>query len=427
MQYILDCVTTVLTAVLCFLMLLKKYDLNKKHILPRIIIIISAVLLKMLTVFLQVPPLNLFSTLLMCFSILFIAYKCQIRAVIIYTLIFLMLAFVSDALSVLIVSTFYNHTITETLGITDLVWHHHIWDWLLLIFLSRITALVVRKNDNIRAKWHEMLFYIFLLMFQIMFFALVSSEIQDFMSGNFLILIMSGFMMLDICIMYILHKISLLRESEQKVCLMQQQENLQLHMYQELRKKYNTTCEIAHDINRHIFSLKSLIALNPNEQAESYLSDLTRETDRLRPVIRNQNPMLEIILNTISDRCEKENIVLEMNVEDFSMKFMSDIDITTIFSNLFDNAIEACLEISKSQRKINVTLRLQMGLIALRITNSCKDSEENEFQFHRSTKANHSGIGLSNVKKSVEKYNGVFSVKQEKNQFCVSITFSENI
>ena len=427
MQFILDSVTTILTAVLCFLMLFKKYDLNKKYIVPRTIIIISIVFLKNIIVFLKIPPLNLFSLVLMCFLVIFISYKCQIRTILIYTLIFSMIALVSDTVGVLIVSTFYNHTITETLGATDLIWHYHIWNWLLQLFLSRITAMVIRKNDNIRTKWYEMLFYLFLLMFEIVFFAVVSSEIQNYMSGNFLILIMSGFMMLDICIMYILHKISLLRESEQKVCLMQQQETLQLHMYQELRKKYNTTCEIAHDINRHIFSLKSLIALNPNEQAESYLSDLTRETERLRPVIRNQNPMLEIILNTISDRCEKENIVLEMNVEDFSMNFISDIDITTIFSNLFDNAIEACLELSKSQRKIHFVLRLQMGLIALRITNSCKDSEEDEFRFHHSTKANHSGIGLSNVKKSVEKYNGVFSVKQEKNQFCVSVTFSENI
>ena len=353
-------------------------------------------------------------------------YKCQIKTSLIYSFIFLMLALVSDSLGVLIVSAFYHHTITETLGATDLVWHHHIWNWLLQIFLSRITSLIIRKNDKINARWHEMLFYIFLLLFEVLLFASVSSAIQDYMSGNFLILIMSGFMMLDIYIMYILHKVSLSREAEHKMRLMQQQEQLQLQMYQELRKKYDTSCEIAHDINRHISSLKALINSNPNKQAECYLSDLTKDTERLRPVIKNQNAMLEIILNTVSERCEKVNISLEMNVEDFPLQFISDIDITTIFSNLFDNAIEACMEISKSQRKIHIVLRMQMGLIVLRITNSCKDTESKEFHFHCSTKANHYGIGLSNVKKAVEKYDGVFSVNQDKNQFCVSITFSEH-
>lgn len=85
------------------------------------------------------------------------------------------------------------------------------------------------------------------------------------------------------------------------------------------------------------------------------------------------------------------------------------------------------MELSKSQRKIHVVLRMQMGLIVLRITNSCKETESKEFHFHHSTKINHYGIGLSNVKKAVEKYDGVFSIQQDINQFCASVTFSEHI
>ena len=338
-----------------------------------------------------------------------------------------MITLVADALGVLVVSNFYHNTISETLGATDLVWHHHIWNWLSQIFLSRITALIIRKNDNIQVKWHEILFYTLLLLFETVLFACISSAVQDYMSGQFMILMMSGFMALDIYIMYIFHKTSLLRKNEQKIRLMQQQEQLQLQMYQELRDKYKTTREIAHDINRHISSLKALIAANQNEQAACYLLDMTEDTKRLRSTIYNQTAMLEIILNIVSDKCEKEHILLEMNVEDFSMQFISDMDITTIFSNLLDNAIDACLEISKSQRKICVVLRKQMGLIVLRITNACKEMESYEFHFHHSTKANHSGIGLSNVRKAVEKYNGVIRIHQEKYQFCVSITFNDNM
>lgn len=427
MQFVLDCVTTILTAVLCFLMLFNKYEIKSNYIIARISSIILIIAAKIGLLFLHIPPINLISIWAVCLFVIYFIYNCRLKTTLMYSFIFLMIALVSDSLGVLIVSTFYHHTITETLGATDLVWHHHIWNWLLQIFLSRITSLIIRKNDKINAKWHEMLFYIFLLLFEVILFACVSSAIQDYMSGNFLILIMSGFMMLDIYIMYILHKISLSREAEQKIRLMQQQEHLQLQMYQELRKKYNTTCEIAHDINRHISSLKALIMSNPNKQVECYLSDLTKDTERLRPVIKNQNAMLEIILNTVSERCEKSNISMEMNIEDFPLQFISDIDITTIFSNLFDNAIEACMELSKSQRKIHVVLRMQMGLIVLRITNSCKETESKEFHFHHSTKINHYGIGLSNVKKAVEKYDGVFSIQQDINQFCVSVTFSEHI
>lgn len=427
LQFILDCATTIVTAVLCFLMLFHKYEIKQDYFAVRVASIICVISVKIYFISLQIPPINLFTSWIVCISVIFIMYKCKLITSLIYSFVFIMIVLVTDALGVLIVSSFYHNTITETLGTTNLVWHHHFWNWIMQIFLSRITALVIRKNDNIHAKWHEILFYILLLLFETVFFACVSSSIQDYMSGHFLILIMSGFMILDIYIMYIFHKISVAREAEQKVCLMQQQEQLHLQMYQELRNKYNITCEIVHDINRHISSLKALIGSHLDEKAGCYLSDLSKETERLCPTIKNQNKMLEIILNTFSERCEKEHIFLEMNVEDFPMQFISDIDITTIFSNLFDNAIDACMEISKSQRKIHMVLRMQMGLIVLRITNSCRESEQHEFRFHHSTKVNHSGIGLSNVKKAVEKYNGVFAVQQRKNQFCVSITFTENI
>lgn len=426
LQFILDCTTTVLTAVLCFLMLFHKYEVKRDHAVVRIIGIGCLIAIKMGILLLHISPLNLLTLWFVCISVIYTMYHCRFSTALIYSVVFLMIALVADALGVLIVSNFYHNTITETLGEADLVWNHHIWNWILQIFLSRIAALIIQKNENIRVKWHEILFYMLLLLFQTILFACISSAIQDYMSGQFMILMMSGFMILDIYIMYIFHKISLSRETEQKVRLMQQQGQLQLQMYQELHEKYKTTREIAHDINRHISALRALITANPNEKAECYLSDLTEDTERLHPTIQNQNAMLEIILSTISDRCEKEHISLEMNVEDFSLQFISDMDVTTIFSNLLDNAIDACLEISKSQRKIHVVLRKQMGLIALRITNTCRETEAHEFCFHRSTKKHHSGIGLSNVKKAVEKYNGVIRVHQEKCQFCVSITFNDN-
>ena len=64
-----------------------------------------------------------------------------------------------------------------------------------------------------------------------------------------------------------------------------------------------------------------------------------------------------------------------------------------------------------------------MGLIVFRITNLYSVTES-EGYYKKSTKPNHSGIGLSNVKKAVEKYDGIMNVAYENNQFCVSLTFS---
>ncbi len=199
-------------------------------------------------------------------------------------------------------------------------------------------------------------------------------------------------------------------------------------MYQELQKKYAETCKIAHDINRHVSSLKALIETDGSSgKAQKYLSELTEESNCLYPAIKNQNPMMEIILNTTNAKCLSNNIEFSMSIEDFEMPFISDMDMTTIFSNLLDNAIESCREVAKSRRKIRMIMRAQMGLIVIKITNPCADFNISDIKFGRSTKKNHSGIGLSNVRKAVEKYEGIMNVKNENNMFCVSITFVNKI
>lgn len=428
MQFVLDCVTTLLIAVLCFFMLFQKYEIKKDRLILRITTIFSIMAVKVGIIFLKIAPLNLFMSLIMCFAVIKLLYECKTRTALLYSFIYDIMTLVTDAFGVLFVSAFYGNTITETLGATALVWHHHIWNWIMLLFLSRITSLIIRKNDNINVRWHEFIFYVFLLLYEVVFFASVSSAIQDYMSGNFLIFLMLGFMVLDICLMVILNRISAARETEQRLCLMNQQEELQLQMYQELQKKYTETCKVAHDINRHVSSLKALIETDDrSDKAQKYLSELTEESNRLYPAIKNQNPMLEIILNTTNAKCLRNNIEFSMNIEDFELSFISDMDMTTIFSNLLDNAIDACREIAKSRRKIRMIMRAQMGLIVIKITNPCADVNIFNLKFGRSTKKNHSGIGLSNVKKAVEKYEGIMNVKNEDSMFCVSITFVNKI
>ena len=153
---------------------------------------------------------------------------------------------------------------------------------------------------------------------------------------------------------------------------------------------YQATCEAAHDINRHVTALKTWISGELCQKAEQYLSDLSDTARQLQPRIRNQNEILEIILNTIASTCDREQIKLDM-------------DITTIFSNLLDNAVDACMEIENASRTVEIVLCQKMVLIALRITNACAYTRKELPKKRHSTKKNHMGIGLSNVQKTVEK------------------------
>ncbi len=422
MSYVLDYITLLLNVILCVYLLYDKYPLRKEHMVRRVALLTSIVTVKALIMLLQILPLNFITGCCMIVLTIRLLFNCNKSSLFIYAALFAMITLSSDALGVIIVSVFHKNTISVTLGATSLVWHHHLWDWLIQIVLTRVAKLLILKKERFKITWHEIIFYIFLILFEVGIFAYFSHVAQISSSGFLMLLIMVGFLFLDLYIIYIFNKISHLREKEHQTDLMHQQEQLQLQMYRELQKMYRTTCEAAHDINRHVTALKTWISGESVQKAEQYLSDLSDTAQQLQPRIRNQNEILEIILNTVASTCEREKIQLDMDIEDFSMKFISDMDITTIFSNLLDNAVDACMEIENTPKTIQIVLCQKMGLIALRITNTCAYKGAELPQKWHSTKKNHTGIGLSNVQKTVEKYEGVVSIKTKREIFQVSVT-----
>lgn len=67
---------------------------------------------------------------------------------------------------------------------------------------------------------------------------------------------------------------------------------------------------------------------------------------------------------------ESENIKVYTEVEDITLEFINDLDITVIFANLWDNAIEACLKTEIEKRFINIHMERFNGFIILNMENS---------------------------------------------------------
>ncbi len=110
-----------------------------------------------------------------------------------------------------------------------------------------------------------------------------------------------------------------------------------------------------------------------------------------------------------------------------SLEFMDDLDVTAIFANLWDNAIEACRKVSDS-KYINIQIGKLNNFIFISMENSCNGKLIPNGKYFESTKMAHEGIGISSIKKSVEKYNGFFSTKSDGNIFKseISIPIIEN-
>ena len=55
--------------------------------------------------------------------------------------------------------------------------------------------------------------------------------------------------------------------------------------------------------------------------------------------------------------CENESIIFDISMQDIEFSFMDDMDITILFANLLDNAVEACSLIKDVSRR-EISLRI---------------------------------------------------------------------
>ena len=162
--------------------------------------------------------------------------------------------------------------------------------------------------------------------------------------------------MIDLYIAYLLQKISDNYDVNKRLDLAIQQSQMQLKAYKNLSDEYASSRKIIHDVKKHIASLEGLINSNNTKKAEQYKQRLNEELDKLVPQFVCDSPILTVIIYNKLLLAQKYGINLQLDIEYSELDFISDMDITTIFSNLLDNAFEACEELSENKRNIRLAV-----------------------------------------------------------------------
>ena len=116
---------------------------------------------------------------------------------------------------------------------------------------------------------------------------------------------------------------------------------------------------------------------------------------------------------------------MHIKVDELDLSFISDIDLTTIISNMLDNSIEAVSELSKEKREVWFVIEKRMGCCLFHSENyydhvSCISSNR-----YATTKQGHMGVGLTNIETAVKKYSGMFSAAECDDKFVTSVTIPE--
>lgn len=178
--------------------------------------------------------------------------------------------------------------------------------------------------------------------------------------------------------------------------------------------------KIHHDLKRHLSTLNYYADDKNVDGIKDYLRSMSDDlADRYEDVYYTENHLFNAILEDKKKRAEKADIAIQFNGTLGRDINIDDYDLTIIFSNLLDNAIEY---VSQNDFKtIDIDVFQDQNSIIIRVANRIK--EEEDVQIGKSDKAHTDlhGFGLMNVKRAAEKYNGMLELNVEDGWFAAKV------
>ena len=209
--------------------------------------------------------------------------------------------------------------------------------------------------------------------------------------------------------------------AEKESAAMRNMLKMQYNNYRIGKESIDIVNQKYHDLKHQIAALR---AQTDPEKAGAYLDKLEAEIKSFEAQNKTGNEVLDIILTTKALQCQKNDIQMSVVADGKLLSFMDEMDISTIFGNAIDNAIESVQKISdKNKRLIHVAVSGQKSFLHINVINCFEGEITMEGGLPKTTKKNkeYHGFGLKGIKETVLKYDGSTTVKAENGWFELRI------
>lgn len=192
--------------------------------------------------------------------------------------------------------------------------------------------------------------------------------------------------------------------------------------YGEIIENQQLNAQLYHDMKNHILVINSLLEKNKYEQMEQYVKTIL-DIVKTKNYTWTGNDVIDCIINIKKTVCEQKKIKMIIDSDPIYMELNAFV-ISTIFSNLLDNAIEASVMSEEEFPIITVSVRNINKMIVIKIENPLGRSpmvNNGQLCTQKKDKKSH-GWGIKSVASAVEKAGGVYNYYYDSNTFTSVIT-----
>ena len=166
---------------------------------------------------------------------------------------------------------------------------------------------------------------------------------------------------------------------------------------------------LIHDIRKHLTSIAQLNAKNEQIEIQKYLETLLNSSELQDSVRVSDNDMLNSILCHYTKICHDKRIKFKADIRANLLKKLDYPELTSLFCNLLDNALEACINVPASYIEVSVLRKSNSNLTLISIINTCRIApafDDSGFPVSSKKDLRNHGLGLKSVNRIVKKYDG---------------------
>ena len=292
---------------------------------------------------------------------------------------------------------------------------------ILLLFLRKKLPHIKRYMNANRISWVSFAWLpLFSGIIGVYFYIMFLSEAEQEWFYSFVSI---GIICLNVISLVFMQETLLKEEKIRQSELQIQKKQNQLQLFHDMQSLYERQGKKLHDYKKQLATIQGLVENGDYDTAVNMTKELTKSIDVEMSEVNTGHPVVNAILNQEYRIAKSLEIGMIFSVSEVDKIRLKDEDIVVIFGNLLDNAIHECVKIVEAGKDavIQVKMRCMQNETIITIQNpvcqqvSIEDNEVTDKQ------GDGHGMGLVNVRETVERYDGSFVISCDEKEFTVVV------
>lgn len=343
MEYILSCIWVLMELVTCITFLRAFLDERTKYVTRVIFVLLAWGICSMLVVMKPPGYITQVGTITVTMAVSLLLYRGSlVKHILLVALYFVFNGIIDTGLSYGVCAIFgisFLDLRERKLLFTTVATTAKLVELCMAYILRRLRC----SGGGLLVRWKWLLLTILFPVLSLVILILVFVMLQDQKEMASSAFVFSAVLAVaNIGVLYLIRIMEKRTQDENQLILMRQQAKIQTNSINELEKSYRSQRKSSHEFLHHMQVISDLLDKNEYGDIRMYIDELQKTHTCRTFAIDTHHPTLDVLFNQKYQCATEKGIAIEFEVNNLSCLRIPISELVVLFSNLFDNAIEAC-------------------------------------------------------------------------------------